>query len=292
MRDALREDGDGAEFNIGGAKIARVIALESLRTRMLGGLLPEQANEATFVSSFERVLDVGCGSGTWAVQMARTYPHLEVCGFDVDRTKISDAARLVSMYGLKRTRFRVMNALEPLDYPSEHFDLVSARSVSLPTTAWPNVLSELFRITRQGGFIRFSETEDLSVTTSPAFERLSVIFLQACRLRKISFSPTGRSTGVIPRFLSLLSGAGYTAIQKHASVLDWSAGTEAHDAIAQDMTSAFQRGRSFMMGLDIATEQELEGLYRDLEREIRAADFCALWTFYTLCGKKPAGATI
>ena len=193
MGEVLRAAVDGAAFNVAGAEIGRLMALESLLTRTLGGLLPEQANEAAFVSSFERVLDVGCGSGTWAVQMAQAYPHLEVCGFDIDRTKISDAARLASLYGLKRTRFRVMNALEPLDYPSEHCDLVSVRSVSLPTTAWPNVLSELFRITRQGGFIHFSETEDVGVTTSPAFEKLSLIFLQACRLRNISFSPTGRS---------------------------------------------------------------------------------------------------
>jgi ubiquinone/menaquinone biosynthesis C-methylase UbiE len=277
-----------SQFNTGGAEIRRQVALESLLRRVLGGLLPEQANEAAFVSSFRRILDVGCGWGTWAVQLAETYPHLEVCGFDIDRAKISSAAHLADMQKVnERTRFRAMNLVESLDYPNESFDLVNARSVSLKTTAWPSVLSELFRITRPGGFVRFSETEDVGVTTSPIFEKLSVIFLRACRVKMISFSPTGRSMGVIPEFLCLLRRTGYTAIRKHATLLDWSTGTEPHDPIAEEMISAFQRGRSFMTGLGMASEEEVDALCRDLPSEIRADDFCALWTFYTLWGKKP-----
>jgi SAM-dependent methyltransferase len=267
--------------------IERSVALESVLVQELGGLLPEQENEAVFLASLNRVLDVGCGVGTWATQIAANYPHLEVCGFDIDETKIAGAAQLSVRGSVSNVTFRRMNLLERLDYPNEFFDLITARSVSLRTSAWPIVLSELFRITRPGGFIRFSETEDVGVTTSPAFETLSVLFLQACRLRMISFSPTGRSMGVVSRFLSLLSEVGYVDVHKHAALLDWSVGRNTHDVISREMISAFRRSRSYIAGVGVASERDLEQLYRDLEREVQARDFCALWTFYTLWAKKP-----
>jgi hypothetical protein len=104
-----------------------------------------------------------------------------------------------------------------------------------------------------------------------------------------SFSPTGRTMGVISRFLSLLSDVGYVDTYKHAALLDWSVGSSAHDAISREMILAFRRGRSFIAGVGVASERDLDFLFRDLEREIESADFCALWTFYTLCAKKPRG---
>jgi ubiquinone/menaquinone biosynthesis C-methylase UbiE len=158
------------------SEIERSAALESLLTNELGGLLPEQDNESVFLASLNRVLDVGCGIGTWAVQTAAEYPHLEVCGLDIDETKIAGATHLRARRNVGNVSFRIMNLVEHLDYPDDFFDLITARSVSLNASAWPTVISELFRITRPGGFIRFSETEDVSVTTSPAFETLSVLF--------------------------------------------------------------------------------------------------------------------
>src|SRR5262249_19119809 len=115
------------------------------------------------------------------------------------------------------------------------FDLVNARFLSvIGRSAWPQVMQELFRITRPGGFIRLTETEDGSVTTSPAFEQMMVIVLQAGRLGKIGFSPTGRSGGLPPLLPYFLRNAGYHNIQKYASIADWSAETEIHAAMAQN----------------------------------------------------------
>ncbi len=270
------------------AELARLVEQERVISKALGGLLPEHADQAAFVAPMQRVLDVACGSGGWVLNMAQTYPHLQVMGFDIDANMISYATTQAQVGKLEHASFRVMNALDPLDYPDNFFDLVNARYLTvIGRSAWPQVMQELFRITRPGGFIRVTEIENISVTTSPALERMMVIFLQTCRLGGLTFSPTGRSTGVPPMLPYFLRKAGCQNIQKHASIVDWSAGTEVHVAAAQDHMIFFQLAQPFMVGMGATTEEELKQLYQDIEIELRAEDFCAFWTFFTVWGQKP-----
>lgn len=53
---------------------------ESIRLA-IGGLLYPPSLLAD--KSLKRVLDVGCGSGRWAEELAKMYPHTEVEGMDI-----------------------------------------------------------------------------------------------------------------------------------------------------------------------------------------------------------------
>jgi ubiquinone/menaquinone biosynthesis C-methylase UbiE len=270
------------------AELARLVEQERVMSRAWGGLLPEHADQAAFVAPFQRVLDVACGSGGWALNMAQTYPHLQVMGFDIDANMISYATTQAQVGKLEHASFRVMNALDPLDYPDNFFDLVNARFLAAAgRSVWPQVMPELFRITRPGGFIRLTENEDASVTTSPAFEKMMVIISQALKQGGFSFSPTGRSTGYSPKLPYFLRKAGCQNIQKCALIIDWSVGTAVHYAVAQDLTIAFRLVQPFLVRVGSATEEEMEQLHRDIELELQADDFCAFWTFYTVWGQKP-----
>jgi ubiquinone/menaquinone biosynthesis C-methylase UbiE len=208
-------------------------------------------------------------------------------GFDIDANMISYATTQAQVGKLEHASFRVMNALDPLDYPDNFFDLVSARFLAaVGRSAWPQLIPELFRVTRLGGFIRLTEVEDCSVTTSPAFERLGEITLQAWRKGSISFSPTGRSMGHPPMLPSFLRKAGYQNIQERALIIDWSEGTEVHAAMAQELKIFFHLLQPFIVDIGAATEEELEPLYRDIDLELQAEDFCAFWTFFIVWGQK------
>ena len=126
-----------------GAELARLVEQERAFAKALGGLLPEHADEAAFVAPFHRVLDVACGSGAWLLEMAQTYPHLEVMGFDIDARMINYANTQAHVGRLDNASFRVMDARKPLDYPDAFFDLVNARWISvIGTAAWPSTVVE------------------------------------------------------------------------------------------------------------------------------------------------------
>jgi ubiquinone/menaquinone biosynthesis C-methylase UbiE len=271
-------------------ELARLVEQERVIAMASGGLLPEHTDEAAFLAPFQRVLDVGCGPGGWALEIARAYPHLQVMGFDLDANMIEYANTQAQVGKLENVSFSVMDATKPLEYPDNFFDLVNSRYVAafLSPTHWPIFVQELVRIIRPGGFIRLTEVEDDSVTTSPAFERMMVIFLQACRLGRLTFSPTGRSSGLSPKLGYFLRQAGCQSVRTHASIIDWSVGTDAYAPVAQDFKMFFRLLQTFMVAVGATTNEELEQLYQDIEIELRAEDFCALWTFYTAYGQKPA----
>ncbi|HJT57596.1 MAG TPA: hypothetical protein VJ761_13930, partial [Ktedonobacteraceae bacterium] len=50
-----------------GAELARLVEQERAFEQALGGLLPEYADEKEFVGRLQRILDLACGSGGWAL---------------------------------------------------------------------------------------------------------------------------------------------------------------------------------------------------------------------------------
>lgn len=56
----------------------------------IGGLYVRQAAPAVYRAltprkdgDFNTVLDIGCGGGSWVIDMAQLYPHAEVIGMDL-----------------------------------------------------------------------------------------------------------------------------------------------------------------------------------------------------------------
>jgi len=64
---------------------------------LIGGLYPvgvtNQVDNLLKASSERQpiVLDVGCGSAIWSIGVARTFPHVQVVGFDLNAQKFPDA---------------------------------------------------------------------------------------------------------------------------------------------------------------------------------------------------------
>ena len=81
-------------------------------TRALGGLLPRSIP----VQEVRNVLDVGCGPGCWALNLARKYSHISVTGIDHSYIAIADATRLAQMNGIHSLTFEQMDATKPLRF--------------------------------------------------------------------------------------------------------------------------------------------------------------------------------
>jgi ubiquinone/menaquinone biosynthesis C-methylase UbiE len=270
-----------------GAELARVIELERVLTRGMGGLLPEHPDPSALVASFHRVLDVACGPGGWSLDLVQAYPHLQVEGFDIDQRMIDYANSQARVAGLDNARFRVMNAAGPLDYPTNYFDLVNARWLAvIPTDVYERAVRELVRITRPGGIIRLTENEQYSISNGPAFESLSGMFLQAVKRAGNTHSPDGRSTGLTPLLGRFLHNAGCQSIQMKPFVIDWSAGAAEHEPVYRVLSVFIQLLQPFLIKVGVTTKEEFERLYNEAEIEMHSDDFRALWYFLTVWGTK------
>lgn len=272
-----------------GVELARLVEQERAFEKALGGLLPEHPDQIAFLAPFRHVLDVACGSGGWALTLAQTYPHLEVVGCDIDERMINYANSQARVGRLDNVSFRVMDARKPLDYPDDSFDLVNARwMVVIGIAAWPRTIKEMARITRPGGIVRLTESEDFSITNSPAFERWSVLMLEALKRAGTAFSPTGRTAGQTVMLHRFLRDAGCQNIQHQVFAIDWSAGADNHVSMVEDHLAILKLTQPFLLQQRVSTQGEIDQLYHEAEIEMRLDDFCALWYLYTIWGVKPA----
>jgi len=96
-----------------------------------------------------RVLDVGCGTGTWLAAQLGAYESLGASWFGVDPSEAM----------LERARAKVPQAslsiapAESLPFPERHFRFVSSRFTFHHFADKPRAVSELVRVLEQGGML-------------------------------------------------------------------------------------------------------------------------------------------
>lgn len=267
------------------SEMARLLDQDMLVTRSMGGLFPERADDLDHIHT---ILDVACGPGGWVLRVAREYPHVQVTGVDISERMVGYARSHAQARGLPNAHFKVMNVLQPLDFPDNSFDLVNARTlVGLMTPqTWPTLLHELARVSRHGGTLRLTEFE-MPMTNSPAYERISSLVLQAMHKAGRSFSPDGRYFTLTPMLGLLLQEASCRDIQKKPHLVDFSAGTEAHEGYVQDLMVAFTLIVPFLTQLNMISENEFELLHQQMIGEMMADRFCAFAYGVTVWGTHP-----
>ncbi|HLG61918.1 MAG TPA: class I SAM-dependent methyltransferase [Ktedonosporobacter sp.] len=268
-----------------GAETARLLDQDRLVTFFMQSLFPPQVD----LSKVYHVLDVACGPGEWARDVAFHYPEMKVAGVDINRTMIEYARDMALVRKLDNVTYRVMNVLEPLDFPDNAFDFVNARFLVglMSPSAWPELVKECMRITRPGGIIRLTECDNMGTTNSPAYNRLKQIAVTAMQKAGRTFSPDGLSMGITNLLGRFLRDAGCQNIQRSAYAIDYSAGEKAHAAVCLDIQMATKLSQPFMVKMGVTDNKEMDDLYEQMVNEMEAETFNGLWIIVSVWGEKP-----
>ncbi|KAH9843187.1 S-adenosyl-L-methionine-dependent methyltransferase [Rhodofomes roseus] len=98
------------------------------------------------------ILDVGTGSGSWAVDMAREFPHCDVVGIDLAPPRIDGKQP-------SNCRFEIDDANLGFLHYIDSFDVVHARAISAGIRDFPGLLRELAGTLRPGGVLLLADGE-------------------------------------------------------------------------------------------------------------------------------------
>jgi len=136
---------------------------EQLRQQMLHGVyLHLLDNELTTVplQNPEKILDIGTGTGEWAMAMADEFPDAEVIGTDI--AKIQPSAAPLNVY------FEIDDAEEDggWTWPENEFNLVHFRSLAGAFTDWSHIYRESFRVLKPGGWVEVIDFDNHSAFLS------------------------------------------------------------------------------------------------------------------------------
>jgi ubiquinone/menaquinone biosynthesis C-methylase UbiE len=103
------------------------------------------------------VLEVGCGSGGYALHLAEKV-GCRLVGLDINALGVCNANRLALERGLaSAVRFEQCDASKNLPFDDDTFDAVFSNDVLCHLPGRPEVLGEMFRILKPGGRMLFSD---------------------------------------------------------------------------------------------------------------------------------------
>ena len=103
------------------------------------------------------VLEIGCGSGAYAVHLAEEV-GCKIVGVDANESGITNANRLAAERRLdKRLTFRHCDVSSGLPFESEGFDAVFANDVLCHIPARESLLREMYRVLKENGLMLFSD---------------------------------------------------------------------------------------------------------------------------------------
>jgi ubiquinone/menaquinone biosynthesis C-methylase UbiE len=132
------------------------------------------------------ILDVACGTGRLARELARRFPEANVVGFDINREQIEASLAEGRDIVPENCTFVYGDALQPFQFYSGAFDFVLARACSafIPVAQWPLVVGQMARVTRPGGWV---ELRDFGLVRSKnaALNELTVKFANLAQARGI-----------------------------------------------------------------------------------------------------------
>jgi ubiquinone/menaquinone biosynthesis C-methylase UbiE len=263
-------------------ELVRLQLQDQMFTAATGGILPEQSNPTLF----RRVLDIGCGTGGWLMEAAKTYPTIELLiGVDVSARYIHYAREQIEDDIARRVEFTTRDALRRLEFHDHFFDLVNERlgMSYLRTWDWHKFLTECIRVTRPNGVITFTEGGGLE-STSPALNQLSTYSWQA--LYQAGHLFTNDTGGVISELPKLFVRHSMQNIQTKEHVLHFQAGTEQCDLFIQDVVHAYRTLQPFLKKWT-SVPDNYEMIYQQMLTEIHQPDFETTWTVLTIWGTTP-----
>lgn len=268
-----------------GAETARLLDQDRLVTFFMQSLFPPEVD----LSKIYRVLDIACGPGEWVRDVAFHYPEMRVVGVDINRTMIEYARDMALVRKLDNVAYRVMNVLEPLDFPDNSFDFVNARFLVgfMSPSAWPELVKECLRITRPGGIIRLTECDDMGTTNSPTYNQLLEMGQAAMQKAGRTLAPDGLSIGITTMLGRFLRDGGCKNIQRAAYTIDYSSGEKAHAAVCLDIQMMTKLTQPFMVKMGVVDNKEMDDLYEQMVNEMEAETFNGLWIIVSVWGEKP-----
>lgn len=257
-------------------EVARLVYQKQLTIRAQGELLPAGID----LSRVRTVLDLACGPGTWALEMATTSPDRQLVGVDISPTMLAHAAMYAQVDAIANVRFVQMDIVRGLEFPDASFDLINAdylQSFMRPQD-WLPLLAECRRVLRPGGVLKQGELE-FGISTGPATDALYTLGARAMKAAGRTFSSDGMHLGITAMLRPLLYEAGYEGIQHKAYAVDYSSrfGKDYHQGFLEDVVMLCRHLGPFVaQTLGQAAVEQMLQLIEQAQAEMAQPDFCCV----------------
>ncbi|KAI9752002.1 MAG: bifunctional farnesyl-diphosphate farnesyltransferase/squalene synthase [Chaenotheca gracillima] len=251
---------------------------------MLRLILKNKLFLAPIGSKPQRILDIGTGTGIWAIEMADEFPSAEVIGTDLSPTQPT----LVP----PNVKFEVDDCEETWTFPQK-FDLIHARYMAAGISDWPKLIKQTFDHVEPGGWAEFQDfdllyySDDGSLTEEHALRKWVVELLGA-------FEQIGKETKPGPKLAGWFRDAGFQNVTVHkykCPIGPWPKDKELRTIGAWNSLAVGEGLEGFTVRLYTTLlgwkPEEVQVLLANVRKNLNDPKIHPQFDFYVVSGQKP-----
>ncbi|KAI8971879.1 S-adenosyl-L-methionine-dependent methyltransferase [Mycotypha africana] len=174
------------------------------------------------------VLDVGCGSGIWTMEMATQFPHAHFIGIDRQATYPKN----IKPKNCHFKQFNIDQSHIQLPFEDASVDYIFQRDINwdLLESSWLPLVQEFFRVLKPGGWIELVEPEIETYSSNPIYHDYIADKLVD------SFYERDQDPFVSKRLSSFMAEAGFRRIQSEFQSLPLGWGYQKLSAAKKQIT--------------------------------------------------------
>ncbi|TEA00896.1 Secondary metabolism regulator LAE1 [Colletotrichum sidae] len=236
-------------------------------------------------SQVKRVLDVGTGTGVWAIDFGEEHPDAEVLGIDLSAQQPDFAPPNV--------KFEIDDIEEPWTF-SQPFDYIHSRMMTSSLANWRKYLQRCYDNLTPGGHLELNELELTAASDDGTLTEDHAI-ARSVRLLGEAMVKAGRAFQGIPELREMMVEIGFrdVTMQRYKwPTNQWPKHPKYKELGAWQNESLHAGYEAFTMAPYTRflgwTSMEVQLFLIDVRKEINNRNIHAYWPIYSVVGRKPA----
>ncbi|KFY95488.1 hypothetical protein V498_03326 [Pseudogymnoascus sp. VKM F-4517 (FW-2822)] len=233
----------------------------------------------------QKILDLGTGTGIWAIEMADLFPSAEVIGTDVSAIQPDWVGPNCS--------FEIDDAEQDWLYEPNSFDFIHNRNFVCAIRNWERLIGQAFRHVKPGGWVEWHEkfpmfhSDDGTLKEDSAIAKWGKTFFEASEI----FGTSASSPKNLKRWMT---EAGFVDVEEHILKLPvgiWPKDKRHKNIGMFEMVNMDEgiEGLSLMLFTRALkwTREEVLMFLMEVRRDAKDKSIHSYYHFYVVFGRKP-----
>ncbi|OJD29113.1 methyltransferase [Diplodia corticola] len=234
----------------------------------------------------QRIVDLGCGTGIWAMDVADAYPSADVLGIDISPIQPS--------WVPPNVRFVVDDVELPwTTSEADKFDLVHFVNLNACIGDWPALLRQCFDNLRPGGWLEAKETDTTSQSDDGSFPATCALYVLQETIRD-AMDKCGRTMHAPARMKRWMEEAGFVDVTEQVFKLPfnpWPKDPELKKIGRFQLAQFLDALKPYALGTLVEllgwTSEEMEVALAGARKDLRNTKFHGYNTLRVVTGRKP-----
>ncbi|KAL0939224.1 uncharacterized protein CTRU02_205834 [Colletotrichum truncatum] len=247
------------------------------------GTAPPNEKDSSKGFRANRVLDVGTGTGLWAIEYGEEHPEAEVIGIDLSAIQPD--------FTPPNVKFEIDDIEEPWTH-TQPFDYIHSRMMTSALSNWRSYLQKCYDGLAPGGYLELNEMDPLTSDDGTLTEDHAL--LKSMNLAVEAVAKMGRSFQSIPELRDMMVEIGFLDVTMNR--YKWPTNTWPKDPKHKEI--GMWNNENLMSGVEgflMAPltrllgwkKEEVQILLIDVRKELNDRSIHAYYPIYSVWGRKP-----